>query len=1045
MPGMHFPGFSVPADWETDFESRKTVESEMPYEQFTGAFRISPNDKRQYRLLRLPNNMVVVCVCDQDAKQAAAVVSVNIGYFADPPELPGLAHFLEHMLFRGSKKYPKENEYDEYINNNSGSFNASTSADKTVYHFAIHNDALEGALDRLSRFFIEPLMDANCVDREVLAVDSEFKGNLRSDSKRSFVMSRVIAKQSHPFAKFGTGNKQTLADAAANLGLNLRDELLKFHSKHYSADVMQVVVVGNHSLDKLTEWTVSMFSDVESKGDTMTKIVDHPFGVDELGKMVHYESIGDTNRIWLLFPIPEIKSLYKNDPRTYMDYMLLRCDKGSLYAYLKALGWATSVGAMVYQFSIDVFNIYYITINATPEGMNHVTEIVQSVFAYLRMLEIVGPQEWYHEELRTISNANFQYYTPQGAYTWAFHIMEALYNQYMPPQDIIYQNSPLGDMPGLQITQFLEMLTPNNYTLVLQSKTHKDVECTSEEKYYGIKYHISDLPPSLATDLTIDETLLGKFSMPRPNPYIPENLDVQSQVVEKIATEPTLLKLTDKVELWFKKDDQFFVPRGRIQTRFQFNEPTMSPHSSVVASLYINYVSDYIGQELDEVLSAGLDFSISMSYRGIFVDVWGFNDKMPYLTLEILRQMKDIVIDPKLFEIRKTRLKEMYNDKIHMSALKQINCYRDTMSYSPLWHYSVLAEQVDQITADNIQELASRVFDKTFAKVLVTGNFNEPDVLDTAKQIETVLDYKGLPASMHSSLYTIQFDPGHFVLQFPMPDKKSKNSAVICQINCEFGDDYHAISCLILIGNIIHEAFFDQLRTKEQLGYEVGVSTLYYEQHKGVVNFYIQGERSPSYMTKRIELFIAEFRQRLVDYGEEMLQNMIKSSVDLWLEKKKSIYEEASVYWYNISQSIYDFGYVPVLIECIKETTVDHLVAFWDKYINPDTSSNYKRIDYEMWSSKVVQPTIKDMESYPLSVIAFHDFLTQAGLENISFADIYEMISDSVGLTDIDLVTKLKTLTNNLTDSEKIIASFKENESIIQTALEAALKDQSIA
>ncbi|KAJ2810781.1 hypothetical protein FBU31_007911, partial [Coemansia sp. 'formosensis'] len=88
-----------PADWNTAFEPRLTVESSMPYEEYTGLIEKSANDTRQYRLIRLPNNLVAVCIQDTDAKEAAASLSVNVGSHADPAELQGLAHFLEHMLF----------------------------------------------------------------------------------------------------------------------------------------------------------------------------------------------------------------------------------------------------------------------------------------------------------------------------------------------------------------------------------------------------------------------------------------------------------------------------------------------------------------------------------------------------------------------------------------------------------------------------------------------------------------------------------------------------------------------------------------------------------------------------------------------------------------------------------------------------------------------------------------------------------------------------------------------------------------------------------
>lgn len=48
-------------------------------------------------------------------RMAAAALCVNVGSFSDPGDLPGLAHFLEHMVFMGSKKFPEENAFDEYL------------------------------------------------------------------------------------------------------------------------------------------------------------------------------------------------------------------------------------------------------------------------------------------------------------------------------------------------------------------------------------------------------------------------------------------------------------------------------------------------------------------------------------------------------------------------------------------------------------------------------------------------------------------------------------------------------------------------------------------------------------------------------------------------------------------------------------------------------------------------------------------------------------------------------------------------------------------
>jgi len=73
----------------------------------------SEGDERDYRGLVLGNGMKVLLVSDPTTDKAAAAMDVNVGHMSDP--IPGLAHFCEHMLFLGTKKYPDENEYTKYL------------------------------------------------------------------------------------------------------------------------------------------------------------------------------------------------------------------------------------------------------------------------------------------------------------------------------------------------------------------------------------------------------------------------------------------------------------------------------------------------------------------------------------------------------------------------------------------------------------------------------------------------------------------------------------------------------------------------------------------------------------------------------------------------------------------------------------------------------------------------------------------------------------------------------------------------------------------
>lgn len=119
----------------------------------------SPNDQRQYEAIRLPNNLKMLLVHDPEITKSACSISVGVGSYFDPKRSLGLAHFLEHMLFMGSSKFPSHNEYSSFISQNSGSDNAYTSDEETNYYFEVKNSAFNEAVDRITNFFTGALLN----------------------------------------------------------------------------------------------------------------------------------------------------------------------------------------------------------------------------------------------------------------------------------------------------------------------------------------------------------------------------------------------------------------------------------------------------------------------------------------------------------------------------------------------------------------------------------------------------------------------------------------------------------------------------------------------------------------------------------------------------------------------------------------------------------------------------------------------------------------------------------------------------------------------
>ena len=195
-----------------------------------GAVGKSAMDYRTYQVLSLGNELRVLLISDPNTSISAAAMDVAVGSFSDPPEVQGLAHFCEHMLFLGTQKYPEEDAYSNFLSTHGGYDNAFTSTQETNYYFSVQADYLEQALDRFAQFFIAPLFSPGAVSKESHAVNAEYEKNLQSDGHRLWQLLKHVSNPSHPFSMFATGNLETLNNS------NILEYLHHYYNSHYSAN-----------------------------------------------------------------------------------------------------------------------------------------------------------------------------------------------------------------------------------------------------------------------------------------------------------------------------------------------------------------------------------------------------------------------------------------------------------------------------------------------------------------------------------------------------------------------------------------------------------------------------------------------------------------------------------------------------------------------------------------------------------------------------------------------------------------------------------------
>ncbi|KAF2584537.1 hypothetical protein F2Q70_00034969 [Brassica cretica] len=304
-----------------------------------------PNSKKQFRSIELKNGLCALLVSDPELEwngsPAAVSMAVRAGNFLDPPEAQGLAHFLEHMLFLGSDKFPMENALDNYLNMHGGDSTAATDDDHTIFFLFAESKLLKHVLDMFARPFIAPLMKPDSMNREIKSIDSEFEILKQSDTHRLYQLRRHTSKNDHAYNRFTAGNKKSLRSKNMNALLTRRTKT--FFADHYHGGSMKLCVIGGDSLTDLERWVRKYFDGVKD-GPKSMHAINPPKPIWDASKLHVIESVECLTAlqlVWMLPPYSENNHLEM--PEVYLIEVLSNQSKESLYGFFKEKDWVADI------------------------------------------------------------------------------------------------------------------------------------------------------------------------------------------------------------------------------------------------------------------------------------------------------------------------------------------------------------------------------------------------------------------------------------------------------------------------------------------------------------------------------------------------------------------------------------------------------------------------------------------------------------------------------------------------------------------------------
>jgi zinc protease len=600
---------------------------------------------------------------------------VNAGSVLEDEDQRGLAHFMEHMNFNGTKRFPK-NELVSYLQSIGVKFgadlNAYTGFDETVYILPVPTDKpglVEKGLEILEDWAHNALLDPEEIEKERGVVIEEWRLS-RGANERMMRQTLPVQYRGSRYAdRLPIGNKHTLETFSF-------EALKRFYTDWYRPDLQAVIVVGDIDVNDIEQKIVSIFSDIPVASSPRPRIA---FGVpDHPGTLTVVAKDKET-------AFPSVQVLYKKDPQPdtsiedYVRYMNRRMFTDMLNSRLRERTLATNppfvqAGTYYGNSLARTKDAYLLYANSSDTGMSH---SLAALISENRRVLLYGftPTEFELQKKQILSFYDRIFSEREKEESFKYvneYINNFLDNEPIPGIEWEYDfvKQYLSTVRLEEINNLAkEWITPDNMVVTFYAPEKEGVEIPSAEEISTLIKDIEAASVSVYEEKKISTELLNAERI-RPGKIISSKTDDELQTTTlKLSNGATvILKSTN-----FKNDEILFraFSKGGHSLVKDADYHSALNAAAIVAQ---SGLGDHSAVELMNMLK-GKNTNLSASI-GLYSE--GFLGNTIPKETETLLQLLHLYFtaprkDPAAFESFKTRQKQLYenlaaNPQIHFSA-----------------------------------------------------------------------------------------------------------------------------------------------------------------------------------------------------------------------------------------------------------------------------------------------------------------------------------------------------------------------------------------
>ena len=891
----------------------------------------SPIDSREYASIVLDNQLEIILVSDPSIKQSAAALSVAVGSLQEPKELGGLAHYLEHMLLLGTKRYPTVGGYNEFVTRNGGIQNANTQLNHTNYMLAVNNDAYDEALSRFSGLFYEATLDDKYADKERHSVHAEWTLNRPKDWVILEQLNGTTLNPQHPISQFNWGNLESLVD---NSQLKLQTALVDMYNKYYSANLMKASMISNLPLAEMKKLAIQHFGKVPNKNTPrpqMTALVAKP---EHLKKIIHYTPQTDMKQLRINFVIDNNADQFAVKPNGYVNYLMDNEMPGTLASVLRDAGLSEAVYSSYDSDQYGNAGSFTLYIDLTASGVQNRDKVMGAVLKYLALLREQGVDSRYFKEIKQSLSNSFRFKEKTNDYHYAMQIAADL--QYVDAEYVLSRNYEYQRFHPQAIQAVLEQLTLNNARVFYIDKAQQG---ETQMRHFAGKYSVTDIDPSLQQ---VWQDLSAQFSLnlPSPNSLMPENFDLVSAIYNK---KPKLLTDQQGFTIHLGHSALFKQPKGIAIFDLNSGFTKANAKHHVLAEMFGHALRQQVSMLQSEANAAGMVLNINSS-NGLVLTVSGLTDKQDVLLSAALKKIVNFDIDNNQLANLKISFTSGIKGNKHQVLSNQLWHKFSKMFFLDEYSDAALLAEVDAITPLQMAQFRDQLLAQANLRVFAFGNYSEKHVQSLSAMALQELPIERKVSNVYQTP-TVQFATGK-IYSWQEDTDMSDIGLIDAYLVPKNDTDLAAAR---MLSQFIRPALLKQIRTQEQLAYDVSFSGQTLDDQM-LVAFEIQSPvKGLVKVHERIAIFREGFIEQLAQVTPEIFATTQKGVLVSLTQPAKNLSEEMSKFIEDWGYQKWHFESEQGLIDAIEKVTLNDVIDFYRRLQN---GKDFGRVMVQMRGTK---------------------------------------------------------------------------------------------